>query len=424
MSEQVRNKGWTVTFAGTGVNLALGVLYAWSVLKAAIESEVAKGNWNWDKASLNDPYAVAMIVFAIAMVPAGRLLDRVGPRLVSTIGGCLVGLGFLIASFSTSIWAWILGFGVLAGTGIGFSYAAATPAAVKWFPARRTGLIAGLVVGGFGLASAYIAPLATWMKNTLGITSTMLYLGIAFGAVVVLLSQLMKFPPAGYVPPGAAPAKGAKAPAVSRDFTWREMLATPTFWVLWVIYVIGAGAGLMVIGFANGMATSAFKEVAWIAVTLLAVGNASGRVAAGVLSDRIGRTATLMIVLLFQAALMFSLLALPPSSGILVLVVATFLGFNYGANLSLFPAATKDYFGLKSFGLNYGLMFTAWGVGGAVLSRISQTLVANTGKLHSSAIMAGSLLVLGAILTLFVRAPKAKVAEPRGVEPTPVKSEA
>lgn len=410
MTEQVKNKGWSVTFAGTGINLALGVLYAWSVFKAAIAAEVTKGNWSWDLASLNDPYSVAVIVFAIAMVPAGRMVDRFGPRLTSSIGGLLVGSGFIIASQSTSLWVWILGFGVLAGAGFGFSYGAATPAAVRWFPASKTGLIAGLVVAGFGLASAYIAPLATWMQKNFGITSAMLYLGIAFFCVVVLLSQFLHSPPAGYKPAGAAQGTGAKAPVAGRDYGWREMLSTPTFWMLWLVYVIGAGAGLMVIGFASGMATKALGSLAWIAVTVLAVGNASGRIVAGILSDRIGRTATLIGMLLFQAVLMFSLLVVPKDSGAVVLVVATLIGFNYGSNLTLFPAATKDYFGLKSFGLNYGFMFTAWGVGGAVLARVSQMLVAETGSVNSSAIMAGSLLVGGALLTLFIRAPKEKPA--------------
>ena len=177
---QVENKGWTVTFAGTGINLALGVLYAWSVVQAAISKQVAQGNWNWSEKSVSDPYAVALLVFAFVMVPAGRMLDKWGPRLTSSLGGVLVGLGFIIAASSESLFAWILGFGVLAGSGIGLAYASATPAAVRWFPAKRTGLIAGVVVSGFGLASAYIAPLATYMQNTFGITQTMLYLGIAF----------------------------------------------------------------------------------------------------------------------------------------------------------------------------------------------------------------------------------------------------
>lgn len=424
METQVKNRGWVVTFAGTGVNLALGVLYAWSVVQAAIAKQVASGAWDWDEATIRDPYAVALLVFAFAMVPAGRMLDRFGPRLTSSIGGLLVGGGFIVASMSNSYWAWILGFGVLAGSGIGMSYASATPAAVKWFPAKRTGLIAGLVVAGFGLASAYIAPLATYLQNTVGIGQTMLYLGLAFTVIVVALSQLMFTPPAGYVPEGTPAPTGPKpAPgAVGGDYTWRQMMGSATFWMLWIVYAIGAGAGLMVIGAASGMAKLSLGELAWLAVTVLAVGNASGRIFAGVLSDKIGRQASLVIFLLFQAVLIFGFIFIPKDSAVAVVLVATFIGFNYGTNLTLFPAATKDFFGIKSFGLNYGIVFTAWGVGGAILSRVSKMLEAKTGAWTYSCIMAGSLLVVGAILTLFIKPPKA-AKEPSSADQLAVASE-
>jgi OFA family oxalate/formate antiporter-like MFS transporter len=411
MENQVKNKGWTVTFSGTGINLALGVLYAWSVVQAAITKEVSAGNWDWESTSIRDPYSVALVVFAFAMVPAGRMLDKWGPRLTSSIGGLLVGAGFIIASMSSSYWAWIIGFGVLAGTGIGMSYASATPAAVKWFPAKRTGLVTGLVVGGFGLASAYIAPLATFMQNTLGITQTMLYLGITFLIVVVVLSQLLISPPAGYVP-GDTPAPknetAATAGPAKADWTWKEMMATPTFWLLWLTFAIGAGAGLMVIGAAAKMAKLSLGDMAWLAVTVLAIGNASGRVIAGILSDKIGRKASLTLFMMFQAALIFGFIFLPKDSAMVVVLVATFIGFNYGTNLTLFPSATKDLYGSKNLGLNYGIVFTAWGVGGAILSRISIYLEESSGSWDNSCIMAGSLLVFGAIATLFLRAPKPK----------------
>lgn len=405
MTEPSRNKGWTVTFAGMGINLALGVLYAWSVVRAGITAEVESGAWTWAEASLNDPYAVAVLVFAFVMIPAGRMLDKWGPRLTSSLGGLLVGIGFVVASLSSSLAVWILGFGVLAGAGIGLSYAAATPAAVKWFPPSRTGLIAGLVVAGFGLASAYIAPLANFLLTDVGISRTMLYLGIAFLAVVLLLSQALKNPPAGYIPPAAKVIAGRAPITESKDRNWREMMATPTFWFMWLVYAIGAGAGLMVISFAAGMAKQAFAETAWVAVTVLAVGNASGRVISGVLSDKIGRKPTLAIMLCFQAALIFSLMFVSRDSAVMVLLLATFIGFNYGSNLTLFPSLTKDYFGLNNFGLNYGIVFTAWGVGGAILSRVSKMLVAEYGVLDYSCIMAGSLLVLAALMVPLIKVP-------------------
>ena len=199
----VKNQGWTVTFAAIGINLALGILYSWSVISKAIPKE-----WNWSETDKSWPYAVACLMFSLMMVPAGRLQDKIGPRVVASIGGVLVGIGMILASTSTGLLIFILGFGVLAGTGIGFGYASATPPAVKWFPKEKVGLIAGLVVSGFGLASVYIAPLTQHLTKpeVLGVSKTMMVLGIAFLIVVTLLSQLLKAPPLGYNPNAIAAA--------------------------------------------------------------------------------------------------------------------------------------------------------------------------------------------------------------------------
>ncbi|HMP83806.1 MAG TPA: MFS transporter, partial [Verrucomicrobiota bacterium] len=198
----VKNRGWTVTFAGTGINLALGVLYAWSVFSKEIP-----GDWNWSEAGKSLPYSIACLVFAFIMVPAGRMQDRIGPRITATIGGVLVGLGMILASRTTSTMGYILGFGVLAGAGIGFGYASATPPAVKWFPSAKTGMIAGIVVSGFGLASVYVAPLAKGLIKTWGVPTAMLVLGVGFFIIVVSLAQLLRPPPAGYVAPGTVAPK-------------------------------------------------------------------------------------------------------------------------------------------------------------------------------------------------------------------------
>ncbi|KKM23683.1 hypothetical protein LCGC14_1612760 [marine sediment metagenome] len=117
-----KNHGWRVTFAGMGINLALGVLYTWSVIADGVPRE-----WNWDQSDKAWPYAIACLVFCLIMVPAGRMQDRLSPRLVATIGGVLVGLGMIGASFTTSPVGFAIGFGVVAGAGIGFWYASATP---------------------------------------------------------------------------------------------------------------------------------------------------------------------------------------------------------------------------------------------------------------------------------------------------------
>ncbi len=203
MPEEVKNKGWIVTFSGTGINLALGILYTWSVFKAAIEESIragAENRFNWDLASTNTPYSVCCIVFAFAMILAGKCQDKFGPRITAFIGGVLVSIGLIWISTTSDFFTWVMGFGVLAGAGIGFGYSAATPPALKWFPPAKTGLIAGLVVAGFGLASVYIAPLSTKLIADYGIQKSMMIFGVAFLIVVCSLSLMLINPPEGYKP--------------------------------------------------------------------------------------------------------------------------------------------------------------------------------------------------------------------------------
>lgn len=429
MTETTTNRGWRVVLAGTGINLALGVLYAWSIFKGAITTSIAKGGpgaFNWDHAAVNDPYAVCCLVFAFAMILAGKCQDKIGPARTALIGGLLVGAGFTIISQSTGYAAWVLGFGVLAGAGFGFGYSAATPPALKWFPASKTGLIAGIVVAGFGLAPVYIAPLSSYLLGTVGIGTAMLILAAAFAVVVCSLSFFLANPPAGYVPtdtPNVTAAAKAAPAKPTVNATAGEMLRSGKFYVLWITYFIGAGAGLMVIGSVAGIAKKSMGAMAFLAVAIMALGNAGGRVVAGILSDRIGRTATLMIMFVFQACLMFAAIGIVGAgapNAVLVVLLATFIGFNYGANLSLFPSFSKDYWGLKNYGLNYGILFTAWGVGGFVMGRASEMLNAQTGSFRASFLLAGAMLIVGAVLTLALRPARKAVpaAEPAG-EPAP-----
>ena len=248
--------------------------------------------------------------------------------------------------------------------------------------------------------------------------------------------MLLVNPPVGYVPEEGIEKEAAqKVPAVQKalgsiptragisaqarekppptqvqiDAKPSEMMKTRAFYTIWSIYFIGAGAGLMVIGSIAGMAKQTMGDMAFLVVAILAVGNATGRIIAGILSDKIGRRATLIIMLTFQTILMF--IAIPvvgseKSSAILLVLLATFIGFNYGTNLSLFPSMTKDNWGLKNFGVNYGIVFTAWGVGGLVMGRLSQMLIAGTESYTSSFLTAAVLLIIGAVLTLTLKGRK------------------
>jgi len=308
--------------------------------------------------------------------------------------------------FSNSYLAWVGGFGILAGSGFGFGYSAATPPALKWFSPSKTGLIAGIVVAGFGIAPVYIAPLASYLIGVFGIPKSMMFLGIGFTIVVCGLSFLLANPPQGYVPaepadPGPLAKLNAAKPVVNA--TVSEMLRNYKFYVLWFAFFIGSGAGLMVIGSVAGLAKKSMGPMAFVAVAIMALGNAGGRVVAGVLSDKIGRRATLFIMLSMQAVMMFIAMAVVNSgSAVLLVLLATFIGFNYGSNLCLFPSFAKDYWGTKNYGLNYGALFTAWGVGGFVMGKVSEMINAQPGGLGKSFMLAGLLLLGGAALTIFL----------------------
>jgi OFA family oxalate/formate antiporter-like MFS transporter len=197
------------------------------------------------------------------------------------------------------------------------------------------------------------------------------------------------------------------------------MLKTPQFYLLWLMYAFGAGAGLMIIAkLAKIVDVQAGVKAGFAFVALLAIGNAGGRIVAGFASDKIGRTRTMLIVFLFQAILIFGLRAISSASAFTV--ISILLGFNYGANLSLFPSITKDFYGLKNFGVNYGFVFTAWGIGGTVLSLVPGKVYDNAvaaakaaglppvGNFYQAYTIAGILLLVAAALSFLVKTPVAK----------------
>src|SRR5262249_2488838 len=224
--QTVPPRAWVVTFAGTAVNLCLGILYAWSVWKANLLADAAHPpgspmtglNEGWTyltDAQATWAYALCGFIFALFMIPGGRLQDRYGPRLGATLGGLFLAGGCILAGLMRSYLGLILGFGVLGGIGMALGYAAATPAAVKWFGRHRRGLVVGLVVGGYGGAAIYISPLGGWLIASYGLSGSFIGLGLLFALVVVVAGLLLAWPPVGYVPP-APPATTRQAAAMTQ----------------------------------------------------------------------------------------------------------------------------------------------------------------------------------------------------------------
>jgi MFS family permease len=387
-----------------GVNLCLGVLYSWSVFAKALVDQL-----HWTKTNASLPYTIAIIVFAIFMVPAGRVTDKWGPRLVITLGGIFAGGGMILASLNQSLGLMVIAFGILVGIGIGMGYAAATPAAVKWFGPHKKGLISGIVVAGFGLGSVYIAPFTNYLIK-FGIDRAFLIEGIIFLIAIVLIAQLLSFPPKGYVPASAvAPARQkrqqAHGAALPHEYEWHEMVKTPSFYLIWTIYMLGAFAGLMIIGHLAKIADIQVGiKYGFVLVALLAILNAGGRVCSGWLGDKIGQTNTLFVVLLIQALNMFFF---KNYTSVVALTIGVLIaGYCYGSLLSLFPSITYEYYGTKNAGMNYGLVFTAWGVGGVIGPIVAGKVADVTGAYHQAYLVASILCVAGGLLTWLIRPPK------------------
>jgi OFA family oxalate/formate antiporter-like MFS transporter len=282
-----------------------------------------------------------------------KVLGKFGPRVVITIGGILAGGGVILSSMSTTPWIFTFTFGVLLRSGIGFVYASANPAALKWFTASKTSLISGIVVSGLGLGSAWVAPFALTLINSIGLQTTMFYMGIGMLITVVGFAQLVKFPATGYIPTGSTLVKNSVPTKI--DYSTIETSRTWQFYLIWIAFAFGSGAGLMVIGNLASIVKDqvGLPAISAIAVSALALGNGGGRVLYGMLSDKYGRKTMLATAFIFQAIIVIvlsvtvqgtSLANIPVIIGLVVLI-----GINYGANLSVFPAITKDYFGHKNF---------------------------------------------------------------------------
>jgi len=393
----MNRRGWIVTLAGTGLNLALGILYAWSVFAKQLVEPVARGGFGWSKTAASLPYTTAIACFALMMVPGGRLQDRFGPRIVASVGAVLTGAGLVVASFASpgSTLPAIVGFGLLAGTGFGLGYAAATPAALKWFPPQKKGLITGLVVGGFGVAPVYIAPLSKHLIAQYGVAASFRVLGVAFLVVATAFAQFIANPTvaANVAKPGGA--------AKVVDRTWREMVRTPAFYSLWLQFACAATAGLMIIGHMAkivSVQSGNSIQIGFVFVALLATFNAGGRIVAGIVSDQIGRVVTIAMVCMFQALAMFFFEGFNTIGGFVI--GSAVVGFSYGACLSLFPSTAADRWGTKNLGLNYGILFTAWGVGGVVGPTLAGRIADQTGSYAGAYHVAGGLVIVAVLLAM------------------------
>ncbi|MCE5336234.1 MAG: MFS transporter [Desulfobacteraceae bacterium] len=426
--EKVPGKAWVVTFAGTAINLCLGILYAWSVWGAKLTvPKLPDGKFNeamigqsmtgidagWtylSNAQVATPFSLCVIMFALLMIPGGRIQDRFGPKVGATLGGLFLAAGCIIAGLMKSYIGLVIGFGVMGGIGMGIGYAAPTPAALKWFGPHRRGLIAGLVVGGYGGAALYIAPLAKWLIASYGLSGSFIILGVAFAVIVIVAGQLLAWPPAGYVPPPARKASGERIAVTTQtsiDWPAGEMVQTWQYYALVLLFIGTTQSGLLIIAFAAPLATPLLGAAAWALVSFGGLINALGRVGTGMYSDKIGRANAFTLNCAISALCLFMMPSILASQSVVLLFIAVGIAYwQYGGGLALMPSYTADFFGPKNLGFNYGLVFIGWGLG-FFMARLGGTIRDITGSLDWAFYISGSVLIVAVILARVAKRPSA-----------------
>ncbi|MCK9273633.1 MAG: OFA family MFS transporter [Syntrophales bacterium] len=387
---------WYVVIGAILIQLCLGAIYAWSVFTPKLTLPIAKGGaYGFSATQAAWIFSIGLLVFAIVMVFAGRMMVRVGPKKLAMAGGIILGAGYILGGFLGSTFAaQLICIGIIGGAGIGLAYVVPIAVGVKWFPDKK-GMVTGLAVAGFGFgATIWVKSAGSWfgLLDNLnifglgGVQSVFLVYGIIFLIAVLLGSMVMVDPPPGYVPEGWEPPKatasGASGGAASgmTDFASGEMMRTPQFYMIWFTFLFSAIAGLMVIyciklfGIdalkASGMTVAAASAAAGTAMALYAIFNGLGRIIWGTVSDKIGRKMSIFLMCLLQGIIMLLFYKMGGTVASLV-IGACIIGFNFGGNFALFPAITADYFGNKNVGLNYGFVFFSYGIAGIVGPQIA-----------------------------------------------------
>ena len=433
---------WLVVVGAILIQLALGAIYAWSVFTPKLTD--ASGVYQLSAGQAAWIFSAGLFFFALVMIWAGRQLNKIGPQKLAIYGGLVLGFGYIMAGFFGESFIYQLIFiGIIGGSGIGLAYVVPIAVGVKWFPDKK-GMLTGLAVAGFGFgATIWVKWAGSWGGGLLqelslfgfdGVRSVFILYGIIFAVMVVLGSLVMKDPPEGWLPKGYVPPKGNEVKATGEvNFDSGEMIRTPQYYMIFLTFVFSALAGLMVIYCIKlfGIDSLTFKKIgtldmnnpeylptrewasniAGTAMAVYAILNGLGRIIWGTVSDKLGRKLSIFLMSLFQGIIMLFLFKIGASPYGLI-VAAAIIGFNFGGNFALFPAATADFFGNKTVGRNYGLVFFAYGIAGILGPQIAGYFkdAAQNASDPSAWLMpfliAGIACLLGALIIILTKAPR------------------
>ena len=399
---------WVFILSGLIMNLCLGTVYAWSVFRKPLQDFFSTSEVRITATQTLLPFMLFLAVFTALMPISGRLLQRgVHPRLLSIIGSVLVASGWILSRYASDIYFLYVTYGLIAGAGVGIVYGIPIAVVTRWFPDMK-GIAVGITVLGFGASALVTASVASNLIATQGILQAFFSLGLFFLVALVLLSLLLTFPPADWKPAGWQPAPGAGG---TIDYTPGEMVGTLSAWGLWLCFVIGSLAGLMAIGISSGVGQEIIKVDAKTAaglVAFFAMFNGGGRPVFGFLTDAVGpgKAAAVSCALVVLASALMVLFA---GEGTLVLFMFCFacLWAALGSWLAIAPTATATFFGIRNSAANYGVIFSAYGIGAIAAGLIAGQAKDVFGSYIYAFYATGGLALVGIIIALtLVKPPK------------------
>jgi MFS family permease len=351
---------WLLIPLGLIVLLCLGTAYSWTIFRTPVQTSL--------KSNATDsllPFTLLLVVWAVLMPIVGRYFERFGTRLMCAVGSIIMGIGYVLSGYATNIGSIIFSYGVLAGIGVGIVYGIPLAVVAKWFPDKK-GIAVGTTVIGFGLSPLVTAPLASALIQAggeEGWRSTLITFGIAFTLILLVISLTMKYPPAGWQPQGWQPPADVRKLSSAAS---KPMLKTPTFWGLWLCFTLATFTGLAAIGIARQVAEEIVKlnkaEIAWN-VSLFAIFNGLGRPFFGWVADKF--TPKLAAVSCFVLFIIASIMMVNTGEGQVLSYRLAFclITFAFGGWLALAPTSTLVLFNPKDYAKNYGIVFTAFGMG-------------------------------------------------------------
>ncbi|MFP4459023.1 MAG: OFA family MFS transporter [Candidatus Zixiibacteriota bacterium] len=402
--DQAHTRRWLILVGGFLLSLMGGMSYAWGSFVVPL-----KQNWGWSAAQANLPFTIMIIVFAVTMIPAGWLQDRFGPRKVATCGASLFFVGYALCSLLGRIPnpAWLVfSYGLIVGIACGLTYSCLAPTARKWYP-DRPGFAVSTAVMGFGLAAVIFAPLKKSMIDAWGVDGTFMVFAILVAVVAMIGARIIKNPPNEYKAPKIKAPIGSKIEnsiPVVNEVPPKRFVKMPVFYMLWVALAMVIGGGLTAIGLLTAYGEIELKlapAIAATAISAYALVNGLGRPAAGYLSDRFGTLRVMIVVYIIQAVVFLALPWIAVNLTILILC-SLLLGIGYATTFALFPVLVAAGFGTKYLGMNYGLVFSAFGMG-ALTSLLGSRLLDTTNSFTPAFLLAGGTTVIGLILLLILR---------------------